>query len=160
MAEIYPNSDTFLESANDEIYAELNALKTSMATGYDPTFSYLYQRHTTAKLQLNAVSIELDSCEYSPEAISSAGTTGMWLMLFTIRVHTDYAGEGANVDTQKNARLLNSIINKLFANLDLGNGYWIHSCGSISPSETWDDSATTGGQVEIIVRKVVTHTQE
>lgn len=160
MAEIYPNSDTFIEGAKDALYTELNALKTSMATGYDPTFSYLYQRHTTAKLQLNAVSIQLEAVEYQPEAISSAGTTGMWLMMFTLRCHTDYAGPGANIDTEKNGRLLNSIINKLFANLSLGNDYWIHSCGSVATGESWDDSATTGGSVEIIIRKVVTHTQE
>lgn len=161
MAEIYPSdADNFIEGANDELYAEMNALKTSMATGYDPTFSYLYQRHTTAKLQLNAVSIELTGCEYIPEAVGGAGTVGLWLMAFTIRVHTDYIGMQANADTQKSGRLLNSVINKLFANLDLGSGYWIHSCANILPNETWEDSGTRGGQVEIIVRKAVTHTQE
>lgn len=160
MAEIYPGSNTFIETARDKLITELTALLSSMATGYSPTFSYLYEKHNTAKLQLNAVSVDLEGATMDFDGYSPNNSVATWYLTFSIRVHTDYAGEGANMDSQANSRLLNSIINKLRANLDLGSGYRVHTISNVNPREIFEDSDTVGGSVDVLIVVPITHTQE
>jgi len=155
MAEIY--GTTWLETARDKIKALLDMLKTAMASGYSPTFSYVYERHNTAKLQLNAVSVGLQDAVEGEKAASN-NVLEKFIVPFTLRVHTAYSG-GVQ-DDQKNARLLNSIVNKLLANYNLGDGYRIEDVTDISASEEFADSHTLGGQMTVYVRKEVNYTQE
>ena len=155
----------FIETARDKLVTLITALKTTMATGYTPTFTYIYERHDVAKLQLNAVSIGLDSADADDVATGASGNRVYYIMLFTIRVHTDYIG-GIR-DGQKNERLINSLINKLLNNRKMGasDGYRIGGINStpvsdISPNEEFSDSATYGGQFTVTVTKDITHTQE
>ena len=154
MPEIY--GTTFIEDARDKIIVELNALKTTMATGYSPTFSYVYDRHNVAKLQLNAVSVDLESAE--PSLVGTNDYFIRWLMLFTIRVHTAYA-DGIQ-DGLKNARLLNSIINKLKGNKVLGGGFRIQDVREVFGRLDFAESDTMGGQLMCVVEITVEHLEE
>jgi len=156
MAEVYLTS--WLETARDKLKALLDALKTTMASGYDPTFGYVYEYHNVANLQLNAVTIGLDTVEAETEGMSSSGDVVQYLMAFTLRVHTAY--QGGIMDDQKNARLLNSIANKLKANRSLGDDYFIRDVGEIRSSEEFAESATVGGQLSVIIEKNHIHDQE
>lgn len=156
MAEVYGTS--FIETASDKLITELTALKSTMASGYSPTFSYLYQKHDTANLQLNAVSVDLESIEADYEGGIPNGPRVRYMMTFSVRVHTAYSG--GVMDGQTNHRLLNSVANKLMGNLDLASGYRIMGITEIVNREAFDDSATLGGHLNVVVMYVVSHSQE
>jgi len=155
MAEIYGTAALF-EDARDKLIARLNALKTIMASGYNPTFSYVYDGHVQAKLQLNAVSVALEAATREQQG---AGTAPIfdYLIALSIRVHTAYVG-GFN-DTVKNVRLLNSIDNDLSAHLDLGGGYLIKEISDYEVGADWPDSATMGGQMTVTILRTIDHAQ-
>lgn len=155
MTEVF--GEAFLETARDKLVALMNALKTTMASGYDPTFSYVYERHNVAKLQLNAVSVGGgDSVEDEP--MWSGQHTAFWYVEFTIRVHTAYADDNVGIDDRENARLLNSILNKLQVNLDLSDGYRIREITSLKITEEF--GMTTGGELTCVVSVPIEYTQE
>ena len=147
--------EDFLDTAKNKIITELTALKTSMVSD-DPTFSYIYEKHATAKLQLNAVSIELDSVEPTDEFANDYNVR--YDLNYSIKVHTAYAG-GYN-DSRVNARLLNSILNKLKGNKDLGDHYRLANISEVIPDEEYEDSATLGGSLLATVQVVITHDEE
>jgi hypothetical protein len=155
MAEVY--GEAWIETARDKLYNLLNALKTTMASGYDPTFSYLYDRHHVAKLLLNAVTIDLESVDETDQQWTSSTVT-RYLLTFSIRVHTAYS-DGYN-DGQKQARLLGSIVNKLKANYDLGDSYHLVGIGDMSVNESFSETDTLGGQVSVTISVNIQHTQE
>lgn len=156
MAEIY--GTTWIETARDKLVAHFNALKTTMATGYTPTFSFVYEKHDTAKLELNAVSIGLESADSQNVGAGGSDKAVDYMMEFTVRVHTDYI-DGIQ-DGQKNERLLNSVINKLKDNLDLGGQYRVDEITNITPTLEFTESGTLGGQFNVLVTIAVAHTQE
>jgi hypothetical protein len=156
MPEVY--GEAWIETARDELVTLLNALRTTMATGYDPTFSYVHARHTVAKLLLNAVTIDLGSHEEG-DISWATDVANRYMMTFTVRVHTAYADEAS--DGQKQARLINSIINKLKDNYGLvGDAYHIEEITDISVNETFAESDTVGGSLSVVVSVNVEHTQE
>ena len=154
MAEVYGTA--FLETGRDKLYALMDALKTSMATGYDPTFSYLYAKHNVANLVLNAVTIDFEDA--TPENQIASDYHIKNIMTFSIRVHTAYGGGIA--DGEKNARLLNSIINKVKANINLDDGYRVEVVTDYKANEYFEESDTIGGSVMVAVSKFVEYTQE
>jgi hypothetical protein len=158
MAEVYGAS--CIETAADKLYDLIVALKDTMATGYDPTFSYVHQKHNMICTGLNAVTIELESATLESTGVSSSGKANQAQMTFTIRVHTDYQGIGAVRDAQKNWRLLNSILNKISANINLDDGYFILEMTNILPNEEFAESYTVGGQMSVQVIKNNVNTQE
>jgi len=157
MTEVY--STAWVETAKDKLVARLNTLITTMAAGYDPTVSYLYERHVVAKLQLNAITVELDTVEETTEAVAGDGSGPLkrYEMSFGVRIHTEYS-DGI-MDGEKNARLLNSVINQAFGQLDLSDGYRVMAINDPSPKEYFEDSDTLGGQVFVVIMKHVNYTQ-
>ena len=155
MSEVY--STAWLETARDKIVAQLNTLKTTMASGYDPTFSYVYDYHNVAKLQLNAVSVAIDVVNPDTVSVGSSGLGVLYPMEFTLRVHTAYSGE--IMDGVKNARLLNSIINYLMEHKELGDGYRMFLITDITTNEEFAESATLGGECKVIVHQYSRHVQ-
>ena len=155
MTEVYGTA--WLEDARDRIVALMTALKASMATGYDPTFSYVYEHHGVADKRLNSVSVGIAS---QPEDIPlwSGQHTSFYHIEFSVRVHTAYAGDNILIDDQKNARLLNSVIEKLQINRDLEDNYRIYEIAGATVAE--DFGLTTGGEVTFIVTIPVEYTQE
>jgi hypothetical protein len=157
MAEVY--NEAWIETARDKLYALLNALKSTMSSGYNPTFSYLHERHAVAKLLLNAATIDLDDVSQSDAQWQAASSTDTrYLLSFSIRVHTAYGDEFS--DGQKQARLLGSITNKLKANYDLGDNYRLEDIGPISVNQSYGETDTYGGEVIAIISVVIAHTQE
>jgi len=155
MVEVF--SEAWIETARDKLYALLNALKSTMSSGYDPTFSYLHERHTVAKLLLNAVTIDLDGV-IETDAAWKTDVVTRYLLTFSIRVHTAYGDEFS--DGQKQARLLGSISNKLKVNYDLGDSYHLENIGTITVNQSFAETDTFGGEISVIVSVNITHTQE
>lgn len=156
MAEVYGTS--WLETARDKLKALLDELNTSMASGYDPTFSYVYEYHNVAYLQLNAVTVGLADAQSETAGMGASGDAVQYEMYFSVRVHTAY--DGGTMDEQKNARLLNSITNKLKANRVLGSDYFVRDVGDERSAETFSESATLGGELTVKIEKNIIHDQE
>lgn len=149
---------TWLETAKDKLVTELNALKTSMVTdGIDPLYSYVYEKHNVAYLQLSAVTIDLESVG-GGEPTGTSDKFLRWLPTYSIRVHTAY--EDGIQDGQEQMRLLNSIAEKLHLNHDLAGGYRIQFVGDIFVRQEFSDSDTLGGELQVTVSKDVEYVQE
>jgi hypothetical protein len=150
MATVYGTG--WLDTAHSKLETALNTLKTAMAAGYDPTFSYVYGDHYIAKLQLNAATVAFDSATNEVELFGDSMATGaFWHMQFTVRVHTDY--EGGYQDITKQMRLLNSITNYLLDNWDLSDRYMIENVTDILTGQEF--ATTLGGQMTVTVSKPV-----
>lgn len=152
MAEVY--GQPWLETARDKVIALMDALVVSMASGYDPKLSYVYDRHNTAALRVNSVSVNLDSVDGDHLGVNRYD----YLIAMSLRVHTDY--EGGVVDGLAIARLMNSVINKLHNNYDLGDGYKMQGVTEILNNQIFTDSATIGGEIKAQILISIQHTQE
>jgi hypothetical protein len=156
MSETYGTG--WVETARDKVRALLAALPVDMA-GTDPTIGYIYDGHVTANLQLNAVSISLESYALeSQAAVPGAGPVPRHDISFTVRVHTGYLDDP--LDDIAVQRLLNSVQNKLLANQDLGDNYYIMDTTVGEVTGRFEDSGTVGGELTVNVWTYVTHTQE
>lgn len=156
MAEVYGTA--YYETARDKIVALLNTLKTAMAAD-DPTFSYVYDKHAIANLQLNGVSVAISVAETEATGWSGSTKAVLHLMTFTLRVHTAYAPYGIR-DDQKNGRLMNSLINKMKQNANLGDQYILWDIDSISFNEEFSESESYGAEAMLYVKRAVVHTQD
>lgn len=147
----------FLETAKDKLVTELEALKTSMVTdAISPLYSYVYQLHNVAHLQLNAVTIDLESAE--PNIVGTNDIFVRWIITYSIRVHTAYS-DGIQ-DGQKQMRLLNSITEKLKDNVDLAGGYRVQEINSLVVRQEFSESDTLGGELQAVVSIDVENPQE
>lgn len=155
MSTVY-GTTAFLETAQSKLVALMDALVTDMAS-IDPKIAHVYQRHATADLRLNAVSVEL-----AGESTSTplAPTASFAMLPFSFRVHTAY--DGGEADAVKIMRLLNSIANKLLENIDLGDNYLISTSENenvaIAGLQEFEDSMTIGGEINIKVQVPVDYT--
>ncbi len=156
MDEVY--GVTFIETGKDKLIAILTALISTMSTGYDPTISYVYEKHQTAKLLLNAVTIDMNASEDS-DPNWSTDIHRRYFTEYTVRVHTGYTPDGIT-DGQKISRLINSLVNKFGDNLTLGDGYRIEDIINFENQQEYSESATFGGGFSVVVSIDVTHTQE
>jgi len=155
MAEIY--GTTWTETAKDKVKALIDALKTTMATGYSPTFSYTYDRHNVADLDLNAITISAAS--FDTESIGI--TTGVLVrhnIQLSIRAHTAYMGGRHRPDD--NIKLLNSVANKLHDNENLGDNYRVEGMSDIEADTEFEESGTLGGELIVEISFITTHIQE
>ena len=155
MPEVY--STSWLETAGDKIVAQLNALVTVMASGYDPKISHVYDHHNCAKLELPGVTIGIDTVAPEFEGVSSSGVTVEYPMVVTVRVHVAYVG--GIPDNVKAGRLINSIVNYLKENLDLSDGYRVHSIPEIQLAQEFAESATYGAECTVVVNTYTSHDQ-
>ena len=157
MAEVWGTEATW-ELCRDKLKALLDALVTAMATGYDPALEYAYDNHMVAKLQVNAATIEITDLQSSYLGIGTPGVSSQQNVVpFQIRVHTAY--ENGRMDTVKNMRLLNSIANYINTHRDLSDGYRVGLMGNMNPQQTFDDSLTLGGSLEVQIIYYIQHTQ-
>lgn len=148
----------WIDDARDKLVALIEALKTTMATGYTPTFSYVYPRHLVPDLRLNAVSVGLDNIEEEDAAFGGSGCTVQYYLTFSVRVHIAYDDQFS--DDQEASRLVNSVSNKIKANLNLGDGYRINNVSEFSVGQIYEDSGSIGGEFAVRIGKAVTHAQE
>jgi hypothetical protein len=154
MAEIFGTA--FTETAKDHIVTLITALMSTMSAGYDPTFSYIYEKHGVAKLELNGVTIDMVGIDPANEVANDYNIR--YLMEFSVRVHTAYS-DGV-IDGQKNMRLLSSIQNKLKNNIKINDYYRIEYVGNMNVNESFAESATLGGELSVVISYVNEHTQE
>lgn len=153
MADVY-GTQTF-DDALDKLYTQLVALKDA-TTADDPKISYVYKTHTTPDLQLNAVTVQMDTAESEQRGWSKDDFV-RWEMQFSVRVHTAYSG--AERDSQKVARLLNSVSNYLKEKITLTGGWRLFLVSDVQSSVDFEDSATYGGSLMCSVSKEVLYTQ-
>lgn len=150
--------DDWLDDTRDLLVARINLLKTTMASGHDPKIDNVYSRHTVPDLKLNAVTVGVTQVDTEEFSGSQAGISTLYMMQFTVRVHTAYEDEF--FDDQDTARLINSLVNKMKAKLQLSTGVHIVDISDIGLDETFAESESRGGEFTVTVRKAVTHTQE
>ena len=155
MAEIFGQAWT--ETAKDKVKVLLDALLATMAAGYDPTFSYTYDRHNVADLDLNAVTVSALDFETEPIGAGTNPLTNHMIRL-SIRVHTAYNGGVEKSDT--NIKLLNSIANKLLNNENLLNNYRVEQILDVEATKEFEESGSLGGELIAIISFIETHIQE
>lgn len=148
----------WLDTARDKLVARLEVLKTTMASGYDPTFGNVYPRHTVPDLVLNAVSVGLDNVNQENFSASTNGASVQFYITFSVRVHTRY--EDDEVDDQEVGRLVNSIVNHLRNKIDLEDNYRIFDIEEVDAIMTFDESETRGGQMMVTIGTTNRYTQE
>jgi hypothetical protein len=157
MATIYGSG--FAEDARDAIVALLNTLQTTMASGYDPTFSYLYGYHGVAKLELNAITVGVNQIETTSSVnVPGTGPATRYNIGIGVRVHTDYTG--GVTDGEKIARLMSSAHNKIMDNLNVASGFRVMEITDWVVGTEFVESATIGGEIIYTIMTHVTHTQE
>ena len=148
---------TWIDTARGKLKALIDDLITDTAIGYDPKISHVYEKHHQAYLQLNAVTIDFRQAPIDFAATTSQATAS-YKMIFTMRVHTAYENRIHN--GQKISRLLNSVVNKLLDNVNLDDAYFITDVQINSNNESFEESATIGGEIEVIVEFSEYNTQE
>ena len=146
----------FADLARDKLTIMIEELITESAL-ITPKIEYQYDRHKVAKLQLNAVTIDLEDAEPIWEGIDG-GPSVRWQLTFSLRVHTGYSGD--HVDGRKVTRLCEGIANKLHQNLDLGSEYRMHGVLSITNYQQFDESASVGGEVRARIDYDLGYTQD
>lgn len=148
----------WLETAKDKLVVELNALLASMVTdSISPLYGYVYEKHNVAYLQLNAVTVDLESVG-GGEPTGTNDKFIRWRPRYSVRVHTAYA-DGIQ-DGQEQMRLLNSIAEKLHLNHDLGDLYRVQMVDGFIVRQEFSESDTLGGELEIEVSIDVEYVQE
>ena len=155
MATIY--DDEYLKTGQDKLKALIDALKTTMAVGYDPTFSYTYEGHQNANMEFSAVSI--DSVSETTEPLAWQGNIVInHEVEYSIRVHIGYTDD--LIDEVKASRLITSVANKLWGNLILGDNFKIIGVTEIIHNVQFEETDTTGAELFVTVRAAIAHTQE
>lgn len=116
--------------------------------------------HNQADLTLSAVSVGVES--HGPVVGDGAfDATDVYVnheIVLSIRAHTAWLIAPSNQD--ETVTLLDNIVQKLKANINLGGGYRIMGFSSSQYREEFQDSGTRGGQVNIVLHKVAQYTQE
>lgn len=138
---------------------KIDDLKTIMATGYDPTFSYTYDNHRVAGLLLNGVTLEVDEANFDAPlgGFGGASVLVLYQVIISIRVHTGY--RFAHTHWMTSLALLSAINDYLNDHRDLGDDYRIMRLETFNPGQYFDESETFGGEIKIMVQKPVEHTQ-
>jgi hypothetical protein len=137
--------------ARTKLYDALDDLRAAMAFGYIVKFDHIYNHHRVAKLEVPAVTVDLESAESGESIGGAAGYRAFYYnVTASVRVHMDYTGGTA--DSYDTTVLLSSINNYLSERADLAGGYRITLLNDIKPRLTFEDSATLGGELTITIR--------
>jgi hypothetical protein len=156
MANYYGTTDS-IDGLRTLFATHLNTLMTAMASGYDPTFSYIYNYHIVAPLRLNAVTIGIGAGLTADMYGMDGGVGHEYVIPVELRVHTGYIGD--TKDEQKIARLLQSLDNYFNTNKSLGSNYELMRTMSVDPNVTFGDSYTIGGSITFEVKIFINHVQ-
>lgn len=138
------------EDVRDKLVAQMTALQTILLSGYNPAISYIYDHHRTALLRTNAVTVDIDTVEAKTTIGGTSQITLVPLIITaSIRAHLGYTG--GYEDPRDAMGLLQSIDNWLQAHRDLGDNYVIEITGPTNPRMSFDESATLGGEIKIVI---------
>ena len=148
----YYGSSAVFTDVRDKLKAALDALVIIMAGGYNPTLSYAYNKHQVPNLELNAVSVEVESGDSTDSVGGEAGKVAfIYRVTASIRVHTSYSN--GKVDPVANVYLLDSLNTYFQQNRNLGDGYRILRIHSVEAEMEFTDSFTRGAQFLVDVAK-------
>lgn len=151
----------FADNARDNVITLMNELLVTISTGFDPKFSFVYDSHKVAKLELNAVTVEIIEAQTSFEGVAN-GPALEWTMACSCRIHTAYIGD--RFDERDTMRLAEGVANKLESNLfkfkDDSESFWIEHIESITNQQEFPESVTMGAEVISIVKLYVCYPQE
>lgn len=138
------------EDVRDKLVAQMTSLQTILLTGYNPAISYIYDHHRTALLRTNAVTVDIDTIE-AKETVGGTSQIAVVPLIITasIRVHLGYTG--GYEDPRDAMGLLQSIDNWLQAHRDLGDNYRVAITGPTNPRMSFEESATLGGEIKVVV---------
>jgi len=147
-----------VDDIRDKLVALMNQLKVAMAEGYDPTFANVYDHHRVAKLEINAVSVDVEEHGVDENIGGGVGKiTVPYDVQATIRVHV--AQRNGFLDSRDVTALLQSIDNYLHENIDLGDDFWINSTGPTQHRVDFSESETLGGELTVNIKKYQEYTQ-
>ncbi len=145
-----------IEDAKDFIVGLMNDLKTAMSA-VTPKISYVYTGHNNAAMELNAASVDIISVSKTDEGSDAPIAPVMsYYITLSIRVHVNYLGRYN--DGIETARLINSVDNYLSTHLKSGQ-YRIYNFGDAVNFQTFEESQTVGGELFVVVHRVIDHTQ-
>lgn len=137
--------------ARTKLYNAIDDLRADMAFGYTVKFDHVYNHHRVAKLEIPAVTVDLEPTESGESIGGAAGYRAYYYNITaSVRVHMAYTGGAA--DSYNTVVLLSSINNYLGARADLADGYRLTQLNGIKPSMSFDDSDTLGGELTITIR--------
>ena len=144
------------DNIRDELVLLMTALLVSNAAD-DPRLAFQYDRHAVAKLQLPAVTVDLASTGLEWVGVGN-GPNVRYMNTFSLRVHTGY--EGDSMEGRKITRLMEGVQNKLWANLNLGTCMRIEDIDQLLNLQTFEESATVGGEILVVVSFDTNYVQE
>ena len=117
----------------------------------------LYKGHNKANLALNGITIGVEANEPQDMGLGSDFTINH-MVTVSIRVHTAYAN--APHIQQTTIEIIDAIITKLKRNLSQPGGYRIMDFSTPDYRADFEESATRGGQVNVVLHTLRTYTQE
>ncbi len=156
MPEIYGTA--WIKQALDNLESLMTALKNTLAT-YDYKYSYVHTRHNVAPLLLNAITIGIETTTAAGDyaGISAGEVTDYQEIDVSIRLHTAFVGAAFN--RNEAAYLVNSIINKLLCNRNLGDNIDIVKVNSAEIGTEFYNF-TKGAEISVTLAVPVDHAQE
>lgn len=117
----------------------------------------VYKGHNIANMALDAITIGVESHE--PEDLFLGDDIMInHKVVYSIRVHTAYSNQ--DHEQQSTIELLDSIITKVKQNMNLPNQYRLMGFSTPNYRADFDESASRGGQIDIVLHTVKIYTQE
>jgi hypothetical protein len=140
-------------TAHSKLYTLLNAATPSAS------WSYVYQFHAKANLLLPALSVQVstDSPVEDTDALVNQELIDYRESTLIVKVHTAY--RLGLTDTATTKSIIDAAIREIRENTDLGNGFRVYDVFGVDYDVEHTESATTGGQFSVNVRKVEYYVQ-
>lgn len=120
----------------------------------------IHKGHNIANMALNAVTIGVESSEATNESLGDIQNdrTVDHQIVYSVRVHTAYINDGHK--QQATIELMDAIVTKMKKNINLSSDYRLIGVSPQALREEFTESATKGGQVNIMLRSTRIYTQE
>jgi len=135
-------------TAKTKIYDVLNG-------SVSPILANVYSRHNVADMTLPAVTVDNFSTVTTEEdgALSGAEFIDNYEITLTVRVHTAYMGDYKDAGGTA-TEIVDDVITILRENMNLGDQYRLFKVNAEEFDLEFEESATTGAELTIIVNKV------
>lgn len=119
-----------------------------------PVYSNVYDYHVVANMTLPALTIDVVNDDIDPIASTGLEAQDEHLIRCSVRVHSCYAG--GVYDSAATKDTIDDLIIHLFTrdNRNLSDGYHINSLEAVSFNTEFEDSATVGAELIVIIHKV------
>lgn len=105
--------------------------------------------HNLARLLPPTITVGIDAVEASPTFVNTGANVHAYKLTASVRIHTGFVGESSELALAQS--IAQSVTNYMRATTDLGSGYRVLAVPSVELNRTFDETATTGGQVTITI---------